>query len=1469
MPKINRLRIVNFSFNNNKRHIQDETFDFYGGENVLFSLANGGGKSVLVQAMFQPILPKVSLLRRKISDFFIGKNTPSYIMIEWKLDDDAGYLLSGISIMPSATHSTIEEEQTTNIRYYTFIHEYAAGNALDIKNIPVTEPLGNHLKISSYNDFRKFMKKEEDKAPYKIGTFSSEREDQRKYERKLSSYGVYIDEWKDLIVKINEAEHGVSEVFTRCKTSKMVMEQWIIKYIEDVLNKSSNEHSDHEKLQTMMSQTAESLVENEHHLKEYERISGFIADSEDLYGETKAILSSLDEETKVKKSLRASLHVLGSEEKKLSDELQNLELENSRLDNDIRHIELEKKSLEIYRYQEELEKIEDALASLKDKQLLKENEFLGAKHDHSIQKAAERLQSIREKERRLAKLNEQLANAMKHEEELAKDMNQVKYSLKLAYEKVLEACNTNIYSYEESQSLCNSRIAELNKETEQNHIRLWSLERDLGGLNIEIRKFEENEPVVFEELGMELYRNPLIRELDPKDIEEVSQKLESDLSNIRGHIENTEQEIKNTENEIMKAEKEREELGENKTDANGKRQGIVQKIKGYEEERGSILAILKTYNIPESKLFERESILKMIKEKINSWESKSLNLRMSINDADKLLNGIEEGISYMPPRLVTMLKEHNLSCYTGEQYLKDLDDIKREALLEQNPLLPYTLILTGKEYKQIADLLTDEELSQIVPVLRYQDRETMTIENGSLESDKSEIRFFASARMMEMNADERSAYIHKLKESKEALLAELELATLALEDSNREFQTVNQFTWSKEKADSLYQSRAELDKLLLQIENEVNQLKQLIEEYRKNVKNLTNTHGGLEQDRAKALQNKELFNKYLNDNVQYMENLVKASNINGEISRTQIRVSEIKEEIVNEEKKLSAVRENLSQEKRYKQDVEVKYDRVKDAYDVVALEESLNDLEGKLEAYKGKQSSEVRNFRDQIDNLSKDIRTENRQLQKLGLASEEYESVTYSESVEERLEADIKGLEKEIDSLRSQHIEKDRHKIKLETLRDEVEKALDGEPLVPASEIRGDFDSRIQQLRKHINVNKAREVEIQKLFIRIKELVTMINTRIPEITSIVLDSTAARSFTEVEADVETSMQQYKDTEYETNRNINHFDKAFSDLKTRYQQEQAGVVFEAFKSIQAQVDGLSRSYDKYYYLSERLDACIVKLGEVLKIMEEKVLQLEHDQKDLVEHAFMEAMRIYREIPKISENSSVMIDGARKRILEIQYDKVEDELAAKEKMSVYIKDCLDTLTRLIKDKEDSSRNKRELEKFISTKELLNVISSLESYVVKAYKVDLNEKNRKMMAWEDIIVRNSGGEKFVAYFSLLVALISYSRGRNRDTLLKKEDSKVLIMDNPFGPITSGHLLKPMFDIAEKYNTQLICLSDIKQGSVLDRFKLIYMVKIRQNMMQDEYLEFESHAFADLKSDEKLENAHIYSSTQIGFID
>ncbi len=311
--------------------------------------------------------------------------------------------------------------------------------------------------------------------------------------------------------------------------------------------------------------------------------------------------------------------------------------------------------------------------------------------------------------------------------------------------------------------------------------------------------------------------------------------------------------------------------------------------------------------------------------------------------------------------------------------------------------------------------------------------------------------------------------------------------------------------------------------------------------------------------------------------------------------------------------------------------------------------------------------------------------------------------------------------------------------------------------------------------------------------------------------------------------------QYTDNKAGTDKSIASFRENSSRFINNYSSYREGTVKEAVKGLQCQFETLERSFDKYYYLAERMEYYYVQLQQILKIMENKMIQLEHSRNDLTEHAFMEAKRIYHEIPKVSENSRIEIDGVRKNILNIEFEEMENELQSREKMGTYIEECLESLTKLIKDSEDENRLRRDIEKYMSTKELLNIISRLDACKIKAYKVDLNEKNRRMMLWEDIIVKNSGGEKFVAYFSLLVALISYSRKQIKgyEAFARKEESKVLIMDNPFGPITSGHLLKPMFDIAKKYNTQLICLSDIKQGSVVNSFDLIYMIKIRQNLI------------------------------------
>ncbi len=1457
MPKINRIRIVNFSYNNNNRHILDESFNFYGGENALLSLANGGGKSVLVQVMLQPILPKKTLLDRKIGDFFIGKSTPSYILLEWKLDDEAGYLLTGIAMVPNAVHSANEEEQATNIRYYTFLHEYEQGNGMDIKNIPVTERKGNHIKIASYTEFRKYLRKEADKSPLRMGYFASDRDSQLDYQRALRSYGISIDEWKELMVRINEAEHGVSEVFSKCRSSRMVMEQWVIKYIEDVLNKSNTGVSDHKKLEIMMAQVASSMVENEQHTREYEKINAFISDVQEIYEKTRAVLTSMDEELQLKRKIRSGLYVIQAEGSRLEEESARLEQENIRLSDEIENIYLEEKSLEIHKYLHELTALEEKLSTLTQKLEQKKAALNKAEHYLAVQRAAEKYGFIQGKKQRLADLQERLANEMKSQEQLARDLNQVRYSLKIIYQKVLADLSLNIEGYKKSMQTIERRINDLRKEEANRQNQVQELSLKLGGLQTEIRRFESWEQTVLKQLGIELYRNPLIGELIREDVEKAEAGFDKAIFDIKTEMENRKREMEESDSEILRLETEREELGKEQLRIKGEAVKNEQSINAYERERDKITELLKAYHIPESELFNKVIVLKQIQEKIDAWSVKSFQLRMNINDAEKILNGIEKGVSYLPPRLAAILREHNLPCYTGEQFLKALEDNKRKELIANNPLLPYALILTEKEYGKISELLMDEELSQIVPIIRYQDRELSCADR----QHSAGFRFLASARMLQLDVKDMSAYIKQIESGREEMLKELEQAEKVLEDTRTDYQTINQFGWHKQQVDDLYDKKRQLDGLLEEMENRGGKLQARVESCRVKYNKLSQSLNQLEQDLEQSINHKNIFYDYINQDSEYMKNLSRASRVNSEISRITTEIQSIKEEILEHEKQLHGQKDALRAGLLQRDDYQKRYTKVRDAESEEVLDGTLTELEGKLAAYRERQTGQVDILREQVEQVQLEISREEQQIIKMGLSPEDYQDVAYDSLLEQELESEVVRHKSELESLIEEYHKEDKKKTGIENKKSIVERDLKGRPLIPAEEIRGDFDSRRQSLQQQIKANNNRMNDVRRTEKRINKLITIINARIPDILNERADHATLQLFSEVDAEIEAMLEQYAERIEETQGNIDEFRSMAADLKSKYQQDQTAIVYEAFNSIQAQIDGLERTYEKYYYLSERLDTCSVRLQEVLRIMEEKVLQLEHDRRDLVEHAFMEAMRIYNEIPKISENSSVMIDGVRRKILDIQYDEIQDELTAKEKMAGYISDCLETLTALIKDSEDENRIRRELEKFLSTKELLNVVSNLENCIVKAYKVDLNQKNRRMMPWEDIIIKNSGGEKFVAYFSLLVALISYSRGRSRNTLIKKEDSKVLIMDNPFGPITSGHLLKPMFDIARKYNTQLICLSDIKQGSVLSCFNLMYMIKIQQNMMKDEYLEFEPHMLEELKADERLESVHFHS--------
>ena len=157
---------------------------------------------------------------------------------------------------------------------------------------------------------------------------------------------------------------------------------------------------------------------------------------------------------------------------------------------------------------------------------------------------------------------------------------------------------------------------------------------------------------------------------------------------------------------------------------------------------------------------------------------------------------------------------------------------------------------------------------------------------------------------------------------------------------------------------------------------------------------------------------------------------------------------------------------------------------------------------------------------------------------------------------------------------------------------------------------------------------------------------------------------------------------------------------------------------------------------------------------------------------------------------------------------------------------VKEIVDDL----KDPENTEAAcKKRAERIVGSSTLLRKYIGQTAIKVEAFKIDQNSQNSRYRTWESTQVNNSGAEKFVVYFAVILALINYTRG-NLNGIQDRELHSTLILDNPFGSTTSRHILTPMFAIAKHFRVQLVCLSHITQSDVLNCFDIVIKAIIKK---------------------------------------
>ena len=238
MSKINAVRLINVNYNNNAIRVSDETFHFHG-ESTLLSLRNGGGKSVLVQMMTAPFVHKRyrDAKDRPFENYFTT-NRPSFILVEWVLDQGAGYVLTGMMVRRNQVSETDSSEALDVV---TLVSEYREPCLQDIHHLPVVEKGAKEMVLKNFTACRQMFDSWKKDGSLRFFCYDCTNPAQsRQYFDKLMEYQINYKEWESIIKKVNLKESGLSELFSDCRDEKGLVEKWFLDAVESRLNRERN-----------------------------------------------------------------------------------------------------------------------------------------------------------------------------------------------------------------------------------------------------------------------------------------------------------------------------------------------------------------------------------------------------------------------------------------------------------------------------------------------------------------------------------------------------------------------------------------------------------------------------------------------------------------------------------------------------------------------------------------------------------------------------------------------------------------------------------------------------------------------------------------------------------------------------------------------------------------------------------------------------------------------------------------------------------------------------------------------------------------------------------------------------------------------------------------------------------------------------------------------------------------------------
>lgn len=1446
MPHINRLRVNNVKYNFGTQYYDDFMMKPYG-KNMLYDLANGGGKSVLMLLLLQTVIPNCTLDdKQPVEKLFrtSGGSTTIHSLIEWKLNDNN--IKDGFQYMTTgfcAKKGTAQEEKdTASIDYFNYCIFYREYNENDIRNLPLI----NENERVTYSGLKQYLKELQRNPGLRVEVFDRKGE----YQQFISNYGIYESEW-EIIRGINKTEGHVRTYFeTNYKTTRKVVEDLLI---EEIIQKAYNRYLDggndsEDSMATTLLSIKDKLIE----LSQKKATVNFYDRQIEIIDGLKERLSILDHVYTRDKELKTKLHQAYTyNERCIASKQAHYEQlckEQDDLDQKMKHLEIIVEAAKLQKNETHLAQINKEIERLTREILLQEDMLARKQKDISLKESMnDYLEYLREKSNR---------------DELKESLEAIKGGNKVEIQELNQlAFNKKVHVDKKVQDLETAKAELLDKLKEADEVLSDSGEEERN-LDIE-RAIKENAFTMVEEKVVALQQklNQMRKNVSLLFFEEITEaisQVEEENKASEGRLQAIRQELDSCQETMVMLKTSLQIKEEKKTRLTTTIKEYEDWLEGYKVRQAEYEKLLEIYHI-----VSKDNCLQELEEQYKTLVTKLVKCKEHIQINERYLTQLVERNLDVESEGLTKVKEYLEKRYkdkvmTGTAYLHTLPEKERERILRKIPILPYGLIVM-EEYES---LLEDRYFKRkdfgayAIPILNLEE-----IKQGTISFAKKSITFamreeelfYREERMAEEESvvrgevEDEKEQLRRLEQQEEILKKDMDKVRYYLGEDRKKCAEVEQnHMKSKQELSSL--SR-EIQELASDYMNREQSVKQMSDE----ITTITATMKENEQERVRLVEIEAVTTQ--------KRGLEKEStqlrNACEELQSRYERICQLRDEWKTKHDQwilqVDSVDKQLEFCKEQWTTLFLPYYK-EGEFDVLSL------LEEELDArFLGKKDAFEKEYSDLGDKerlLNSYINAMNRSLKaiakrKISLATLEemknnHSLVAISEDIIQSENADYVHGEAILSKLRESMDEKKAlmHQLggKVEQARNAAEEKFGD--VFKETLLRVTADTNIEEQKAALQVILQKKQNMKEEFALSERAIKVCENAKDDMERIYRQMELVKSkevesidIEDIEGFVKMLSRDLESIVKDTNRKRDEF---YQQLQKTAQTLELLKAYELAQELRTAVTvpgTLEESNDLKSNLEGVCDCIRLERARIEQGLED----MERIKQSFENQCLQRCDNVKAALERLPKLSKIMLDNEQIQMIGLSIPYVNEELQG-QRMSDYI----DSIVAGVDKYETPNEKIKYIRESLSLKRLFSVIvTDMNRIKLTLYKRERIKEQSRHLRYEEAV--GSTGQSQGIYIQFLIAIINYITYMNSGNIDNKGLRKVIFIDNPFGAAKDVYIWEPIFELLKMNQVQLIVPARGTTPAITGKFDLNYILGQCLNDKKQQTVVVEYHSNVD----------------------